>query len=160
MLAHLACCFALLDGLAFVVTLLALSNRKLDFCMRSLKIDGQWNKRQSLLLDLCQQLTDLFFLQKEFARAEGIVVIDIPLLVRADVHPHKPYLPVLHYGVTVLQIGVPLTERLDFGPLKNNTGLDPLQDVVVMARFSVRDDDSRVLFGHSAKNFGLMVREK
>ena len=70
----------------FIVQFFTLAKSQLHLDKRSFEIKGQRHERQSLLLDRAEQTHDLFFVQKQFAWPQGILVENIPMLIRADVH--------------------------------------------------------------------------
>src|SRR5262245_27670313 len=80
-------------------------------------------------------------MQQELSRSERIVVGAVPLRVRADVETQKPGLVPLDPSVRLLQVRAAIPERLDLGPLEDESRLVGLEDVEVVVRSPVRRDE-------------------
>ena len=78
-------------------------------------------------------------MQQELARAQRVVIVDVPLLVRTDVEVVQPRLPVLHPGVGVLEVRPAGAQRLHLGPGQRQARLVGFLDPVLVARAAVRD---------------------
>ena len=80
-------------------------------------------------------------MHQELAVAKGVVVEDVPLLVRADVHADEEELAVLDRGVRIAQVDPAGAEGLHLGPGKGDAGLQRLLDVVVVVGLLVLSDE-------------------
>ena len=66
---------------------------------------------------------DFLLVEEQFPVPLGIMIVDIALLERIDVEPDQPDLALSEDGVAVLKICISLPERLDLGPLENDSRL-------------------------------------
>src|SRR5215212_8720419 len=91
---------ALLLALAFVVQLLALGERNLDFgAAFVVEIDFQRHDCHALALDRADQLVDLALMQQELARPLRLMVVTAGLLVLRDVGVEQPQLAIARRGI-------------------------------------------------------------
>ena len=89
-------------------------------------------------------------MEEEFAGSEGFVVGNIALFVRVDVTSDKKELSVLEAGKGVFEGGVAVTETLHFGPLKDDSGLEFLDQFEFESGPAIGDSAIYALFlaGH------------
>ena len=57
-------------------------------------------------------------------------------------------------GIGLLQRGPPVPEGLDLGARQHETGLDPVEEVVVVPRSAVLGDELFTFLGHTNKSKG------
>ena len=81
-------------GFALVPQLLAFGQRQLNFHFTVLEVHADGDQRESFLLGLADQLADFFFVHKQLAGAQRGVVVDVTVLVGADVGVEQPELSV------------------------------------------------------------------
>jgi hypothetical protein len=85
------------------VLLLAFGQPEFDLDKAPLgEIDAEGDECESLLLRLAEKLIDLLTVEEQFTGAEGFVIHEIAVTVRADMAMVKKDLSALHTGVTVL----------------------------------------------------------
>src|SRR5579864_1714255 len=83
-------------GFALVPELLTLRQRKLHFNSAILEIHAGWNEGKALLLGLADELVDLFLMNQQLPRAQRGVIIDVSVLVGANVAVEQPKFSVLY----------------------------------------------------------------
>ena len=138
----LATGFAGLDAFAPVVLFLAFRERQLDLRPALFrKINPQRDEGEPFLLRLPDQLVDFLPMQQQLAGAQGIVIHDIAVAVRADVTMVEKDLAVIDGGVAVLEIHPAIAQRLHFSPAKHHTRLQPLFNEVVVVGLPIGRDD-------------------
>jgi len=76
-------------------------------------------------------------MHQQLSIALGIVVVDISLFKRTDMHADEPYLSAPNDAVPVLQVGASLAQRFHFRPFEDDTGLETIDDKVIVKGFSV-----------------------
>jgi len=80
------------------------------------------------------------------------VVLAVPLHVLRDVEAVEPRLAVAHLRVRLLQRRLPGAEGLHLRPREHEPGLDPVEEVVLVPRAAVVDDQLLSLLpGHGAQ---------
>src|SRR5215210_3835337 len=79
-------------------------------------------------------------MEQQLPVAVRIVARGAGLVVRGDVRPHEPELAVAHVAVRALEVRLPRTERLHLCPGEHETGLEPVEQVVVVPRAAVLGD--------------------
>src|SRR5438105_7015991 len=82
-------------------------------------------------------LTALIFMHHEFPGAQGIVIHDVAMRKRADVGVQEKALAVLEQAIGVLQVGFAFADGLDLGTAQGDSGLEPVEEGVVVARSAV-----------------------
>ncbi len=107
------------------------------FARPILEVELRRDERQAPLAHLAVEGLDLAPLQQQLAVAHRIVVLQARLVVRLDVRPDEPGLPVAHVCVGLLQAHAPLAEGLDLAPGEDEAGFEPLDEVVVVPRLAV-----------------------
>src|SRR5579871_2820268 len=129
------------DVAPLVAQLLALRERELDLHLARLEVELGRHDGEALLRDTGREPLELLAMEKELARPVGIVVRAVPLRVLRHVETEEPALAVTHLGVRLLQRRLPAAQRLDLRPLQNETGFEPVAEVVLVARAAVLDDE-------------------
>src|SRR5471032_226474 len=132
---------ALFLGFAFVVELLALRKADLAFHAAALVVEVQRDKRMTLLLDLADELRDLFAVQQQLARADRVRMdVGRCFRQRADVRADQEQFSVANDDVAFLDLAAAGPERLDFPPFQHEPRLVAILDEVIEEGFSVVDD--------------------
>src|SRR5258706_15740146 len=83
---HLARGLTLFDHLPFVETFAASRDTELDLGAAPFRVHPERDERVALLSDRADEEADLVLVQKELARAEGVVVVVRRVRPRRDVH--------------------------------------------------------------------------
>src|SRR5436305_12153097 len=125
---------------ALVPLFLAAGERELDLRPAVAEVELRRDKREAPLPDLAGERVDLLAAKEELPVAVGIVVLAVPLVVDRDVGADEPGLVPAHVPVRLLERGPALAERLHLGAGQDETGLDSIQEVVVVPRPAVVDD--------------------
>ena len=100
---------------------------------------------QPFLLDPLLELLDLALVEQQPARARRLVVGVAAVLVRRDVAAHEPQPVAVDGAERLLQVDLPCPQRLHLGPLQFDPGLDAVEQLVLVPRAAIRDDDLDVL---------------
>ena len=124
-------------GLPFVMELFALAEPQLHLYQAVLEIDGQWDQRGAVLLDLGLELPDLPLVHQQAAGAHRVTVEDVPVLVRADVHPPEDELPIFHGAEGVFEVELSGADGLDLRACQLDAGFKAVQDEIVVEGFAV-----------------------
>ena len=82
-------------GFALIPQLFTFGECKLQFRSTVLKVHSGGNEGETLLLGFANQLSDFFLVDQQLPRAQGCMVVDIPVLVFSDVAVEKPKFAVL-----------------------------------------------------------------
>jgi hypothetical protein len=137
---HLAVGLAFRQVAPLVALLLTPRQRELDLHPPVLEVELRRDEREPALRDLSGERGDLLSVQEELSVAIRIVVGQVPLLVNRDVRTDEPRLLPTHVRIGLLQGSPSVAKRLDLGPGEDHTGLDPVEEVVVVPRAAVVDD--------------------
>ena len=130
-------CVALGGVIALVVQLFTAAKTDLDLDVRSAEIQRQRDQRKSLLRNKAVQLHDLTLVHEQLFVAQRILVKDIPLLIRADVHALDKDLTVLDVTVRILQIHSAIANALDLCTVQSDTCLVFLVHKVFVPRLFI-----------------------
>src|SRR6266446_2567119 len=147
---HVSVGLALRDVAALVSTLLAPGQRELDLRPPVLEVELRRNERQTPLGDLAGQGVDLFPVEEEFAVPIRIMIGEIALVVDRDVGADQPGLPLADIRVGLLERGPAVPKGLHLCAGQHDPRLDPLEQMVVVPRSAVVDDQMLALWAHSA----------
>lgn len=112
---HVALGIALGRGSPLVVQLLSSSDGDLGFREPLLEVEAQRNERPALLGDLYVETLDLAPMQKQFARAERIVIGQISMRIRTDMALEQPDFIVAQNRVGLAQVHLAGPTRFDLG---------------------------------------------
>ena len=123
--------------LPLVVQLFALAERNLQLYTRIFQIDGEGNDRIALQLDLGKQMHNLALVQQKPARTHGVFVVDIALIVRADMHLADPQLAVLDRAPGILEIQRTEPDGFHLRTGQLDAGLKAVLDKVFMKHLGV-----------------------
>ena len=125
----------LCDGIPLVVNLLAAAYAQLHFDPAVLQVQLQRNQRISLAHHLAVELPDFTAVQQQLLVAQRITVVDIPLLVRADVHAFHPDFALPDLGPAFLEVYLAEADAFDFCSEKSNAA-GPSQGSIRMEWYS------------------------
>src|SRR3990172_5936059 len=143
----------LLDAFPLVVRLLPLAEPDLDLGDVPAEIHPQRDQRESLLLHAGDQFPDLFPVEQELAVADRVVVVDVSLFERTDVHAREPDFPASHNRVYVPEVGASLPKGLDLRPFEGDSRFARFKNEIIVAGPAVCDNnlDGFVLCGHRVR---------
>ncbi len=88
-------------------------------------------------------------MQEELARPVRLVVLAVALAVLGHVQADEPRLAVAHVRVRLLERRLSVSEGLHLGSGQHEAGLDAVEEVVVVPRSAVVDDQ---LFAHRLRH--------
>ena len=139
---HLAVVIALLDVVAFVERLFAFAHADGDFHFSVLPEKRQ--RKQRVALDGCEfkQFPDFRFVQKQFSRRLGFVILDVAVRIFVNVRVVEPRFVFLDAREGVGNLPLARAQRLDLCAMQHDARLKGLEDVVIAPGFVVGDDVS------------------
>jgi ribosomal-protein-alanine N-acetyltransferase len=140
------------DVAALVDRLLAAREGELDLRAAVLPVHPRRNERQPTLARLSDQRRDLAAVQEQLPVTLWIVIGDVPLVVRGDVRADKPDLASTDVPERLPERRPPLTQGLHLRSSQHEPCLEPLEQLVVVARATVVDD--QLLSGHTPISLG------
>ena len=109
-------------------------------------------------MDFGVEFFDLFFVQEEFAWSAFLAgEVGVGGVEPSDVGVHEVKFAFDEAAESITEVGTFGTEPLDFGTLKNDPGLEGLEDLIVVAGFFVLGDE---LDGQAKPFFGRIIAEK
>ena len=120
---------------------LPLARPSSTFTRPSAEVHGERHERHPPLRDLLAELGDLTPVEQELAIAEGLVVLDVPLPVGGDVGADQEHLAVAQLRERLADVAAAVAQRLHLSPLQRDARLHPLEDVEVVPRLAVLDDE-------------------
>ena len=82
----------------------AAGQREFNFHSAILEIQTGGDEGQALLLGLADELANLLFMDQQLAGAQGRVVEDVAVIIRADVAVEQPEFAVLEQSVGVFEV--------------------------------------------------------
>src|SRR5437867_3146828 len=126
-----------LDRFPLVVEFLAFRKPEFHLDPPFPEIEPEGNQRETRQTPLAFQSANLLAVQQELPVPEGVMVAQVPVGVRGDVAVKEPDLSLAGESVAVLEVGAPLTKRLDLRSLENDTGLQSFLDEIMMKRLPV-----------------------
>ena len=86
-------------------------------------------------------------MHEKFFVAQRVVVEDISLFIRADVHSNGVELAVLYRAVRILEVDSTGPDALDLGTTKRYAGLVIVVHKIIVSGFSVLSYNHNALFG-------------
>src|SRR5438105_1766206 len=152
---RLAIELAPLLAFALVEELLAANHRDLGLHSPAFEVEPERDDRQPLLDDLYLQSIDLAAVKKQFAFSLGLMVFAVAMAVRRDVGADQERLAAAEIDVAILEVDPRLSERFDFGAGESDSGLDLLQDEVVVKRLAIRGD--QLFSGFTLRSHGRAI---
>ena len=105
-----------------------------------LQIHAERDEREALFGSPADQFPDLAAVEKQLARAKRIMICVVSVGVWTDVTVQQPYLAALDEAIGILEIYATISGRLDLGSRKNDSGLQPFKNLVVMKGLAVNRD--------------------
>jgi hypothetical protein len=101
------------------------------------KVQSQWNNRQSLLLDVLRDAPDLLAVEQEFPSAQRIVVLPLTVAIRGDMALEEPEFTILDPCVGLLDRYGTFSDAFHLGSEKHNAALDLLEDFVPVSGLAI-----------------------
>ena len=149
--------FAGAFGGALVPVLLAFGEGDfaLDAAVLEIKFDG--DECVAFLLRQTLEFFDLFFVEQEFAGAQGFVVHGVAVGERSDVGVEQEGLAILEEAVGVFEIGFAFADGLDLGTTEGDATLEAVGEEVVEAGGAV-EGSIALAGGDGVAVFGLDCR--
>jgi len=126
-----------LDVLPLVPEFLPSPDPQMEFYEAALQIKSEWNEGQALFRDLSLKLLDLTSVQEKLPVAKGLVIGPAAVGIRTDMGPDEKDLPVPYIRVSFLDVGFPVPDGLNLGPLQGDPRLEGFQDFVTEPRAAV-----------------------
>jgi hypothetical protein len=128
-----------------VLTLVPLGFRLADpdenFKPTVFEVTFKGNQRFSGNGRFCMEFENFFFMQEEAADTFSLVVFPIAFVVGGDVKIVKPSLTFFDTGKSITEIALAIPDGFDFGALEFHSGLEGIQNGVVVAGFTVINFD-------------------
>src|SRR2546427_3893692 len=148
---HVSVGLALRDVAALVSTFLAPGQRELDLRPPVLEVELRRNERQTPLGDLAGEGVDFFPVEEELAVAIRIMIGEIALVVDRDVGADQPGSPLADIRVGLRERGPAVPKGLPLCAGQHDPRLDPLEQVIVVARSADVDAQRLALLTDSAR---------
>ena len=126
--------------------MLALADAERDFYFSILPVKRKRDQRVALDRDQPEQFPDLRFVQEQFARRFGRVVLEVAVRVFVNVRVVQPDLVLLDAREGVGDLSLARAQRLDLRAMQHDARLERLEDVVIAPGFVVGHD-----VGHKLK---------
>ena len=120
------------SSITLVMQLFSLRKTDLQFHAGILQVNGKLYKGVSVLLDLRIQFVDLPAMHQQPPGPERILIEDIALLIRRDMHTVDKHLAVFKVAEGILQIDLSLTNGLDLGADEFDAGFVTLLNEIIM----------------------------
>ena len=131
---------ALLEILAFVPLILALTDPDLDFDLAVFPVESQRHDRQPLLLSHGGKSANLALVKEEPPVPQRNMELVTGLLVGADVAVVEPELALVDAGVGLADVDLAGADGLHLGALELDPGLVFVRDMVVASGFAISGD--------------------
>lgn len=135
--------------IALVIELLALCQRNIKLDILPGKMHVKRHKRIPVACNLSQKTEYLSLVQKKPSYTQGILVENVSLFVRRDVHPVDEQLPAVYLAVAFLKIYLSLTDAFYFCSAQLYARLDFFFYEILVVRLLVLCEYSRALFLHN-----------
>ena len=124
-------------GFALVPHLLALGQRYLHFHPAVAEVQTRGDEGQSFLLGLADELIQFAAMNQQLSCAQRFVIEDVAVVIFTNVRVDEPQFAILDQAVSVLQVGAPVADGFDFGAAQSNSGLEFLEQEVIMRRRAI-----------------------
>ena len=105
-----------------------------------LEIKRERHQRIALQLALLVQTPDLTFVRQKPPDTHRILIEQVAVVVRADVHPLYQQLAIFNIYPAVLQVDPAGPQAFHLGAFELHTGLQRFQNKIFVARFAVGGD--------------------
>jgi hypothetical protein len=134
---------SLRDGLTLVLMTAAFRKSEIDFGPTVLEVKRQRHERESLTVHSVAQPFDLVTMHEQLSPPVRIECADtLSKRPWGNVNALEPAFAVLEVRVGVGQLDLGVAERLHLGAREHETGLDRVQDRVLMPSAAVRGDEA------------------
>lgn len=134
---YIAFCRLSLQVLTLIVIVFAACQGQFQFSLAVLEIHFKRHQRITLFPGLAEEFDDFRLVHQQFSGAKRVMIEDISLLIRADMHMFNEYLVILDNGITVLEICLASPQGLDLSPLQCQPRLKSLMNEIVMTGLAV-----------------------
>jgi hypothetical protein len=131
---------ALLDVVAPVVFHLALAHAERDFYFAILPVKRQRHNRVALDRGEFKQFSDFRFVQEQFARRFGNMILQIAVRVFVNVDVVNPRLVFFHAREGIRNLAFARAQRLDLRAVQHDASLERLKDVIIAPGFVIGHD--------------------
>ena len=126
--------FFLFEARPFIVEFFTFGDRNFDLCDPFfIKIDGKGDDDQAFFQDLAADFFDFPLVEKEFAGAPLLVIMDIAEVIRSDAGIHQTDLGASNVDEGVLERPAVVAERFDLGAKQSDPSLESFEDLIVVA---------------------------
>src|ERR1017187_10104530 len=146
--------FALAFGGALVPLLFALGQREFAFYAALAKVEPGGDKSEALLTGSTFELSNFVLVQQQLACAQRIVVHRVAMREGTDVRVQEKTFSVLQQPVGVLEVGLALANGLDLGAAERDSGLELVEQRIVVASRPVEGSIAHAC-GYGVAVFGL-----
>ena len=123
--------------LTLIIQLLSFCQGDLNLHETSLEIDFHRNDGVTLLSNLAQHLLDFLLVHQKLAWTKRILVKDIPLLIRADMHTIQDHLSILNMDERFLDTAFAHAHGFHFRTCHGDTGFESLFEKIIVINFLV-----------------------
>jgi len=110
------------------------------------EVHSQGNQGVTPLLEFAQETFHLPPVEQQFSGPLRIMAVHRGVGVRADMGVIEKNFPVPEAGVSIVDIGPPLAQGLDFGALQHHPGLIEGVDGIIEVGLAVAADDLQIFF--------------
>src|SRR5262249_946321 len=116
----------------------------------ALEIEPKRNDGEPFFDDLTEEAIDFAPMQEQLPLALGIMVLAVPMAVGRDVRADEEGFAPIEIDVAVLQIHLPLPQRLPLPAVQGDSGFEFLQNEVVVEGLAIGGDHllACIGFGH------------
>ena len=123
---------------ALVIKLLTTAETNLYLHKRFTEVNPERNESVALLLELSENLVYLVLMHEKLTVSEGVLVEDITLLIRIDMHALDEDLAVSYAAVSLLDGALAQSQGLYFGTRKLDAALVSLVYKIIVTCFFVQ----------------------
>ena len=131
-----------LEVFSLIVLNFAFSDRERNFHLPILPIKRKGNQRIAFDRRKTKQFTNLGFVQQQFARRFGLMVLDVAVRVFVYVRVVKKNLLVFNARKRITNLPFAGAQSLDLCAVQDNAGLKGFEDVILVPGFGIGQDVS------------------
>ena len=129
------------DGVSPIVFTFALGHTEFDLRHPPFEIEFEWDEGEPLFFHSPPQPIYFPSMEQETALAKRVVIESIALRVLAYVQVVQEGLTVVDPCVAVSHVGLALPKGFDLGSTQFDTGLNRIQDLIVVPGFAILGND-------------------
>lgn len=153
--------FSLFYRIPLLVLFLPLCEPYLKLCLAGLEVEFQRYQGQALLVDIAQELIYLFSVKQQLSCPHRVMVLKVPVAVRAYMATEEKGLVVLDDHIAFLEVRLAISQRLYFRSNERYSGLIGILYMIIMVRLPVFSYDfyhlKRITLLLSQVNAGLDI---